>query len=113
MIECLDFFVFGVFQVIFYVRVLMGEIIMCVIIGGGLVGMVLGLLLVWVGVQVILLEKYGDFLCDFCGDMVYLMMMWLFDEFGLWECFVVLFYSEVCMVILYLNGCVVIYIDFE
>ena len=43
----------------------------CCIAGGGPAGMMLGLLLARAGVDVIVLEKHGDFLRDFRGDTVH------------------------------------------
>ncbi|CAN5743370.1 FAD-dependent oxidoreductase [soil metagenome] len=43
----------------------------CCIVGGGPAGMMLGLLLARAGVDVVVLEKHGDFLRDFRGDTVH------------------------------------------
>lgn len=45
-----------------------------VIVGGGFVGFMLGFLLVCCGFDVMVIEKYVDFLWDFCGDMIYFLM---------------------------------------
>lgn len=45
--------------------------IRCCIAGGGPAGMMLGLLLARAGVDVLVLEKHGDFLRDFRGDTVH------------------------------------------
>ncbi len=43
----------------------------CVVVGGGPAGMMLGYLLARAGVEVLVLEKHGDFLRDFRGDTVH------------------------------------------
>ncbi|EFV13846.1 FAD-dependent oxidoreductase [Segniliparus rugosus] len=59
----------------------------CAIVGGGPAGMVLGLLLARAGVDVVVLEKHGDFLRDFRGDTVHASTLTLLDELGLGERF--------------------------
>ena len=90
----------------------MTETTTCAIIGGGPAGMVLGLLLARAGVDVVLLEKHGDFLRDFRGDTVHPTTMRLLDELGLWEQFAALPYSEVRNGTFETNGHSVTYIDF-
>ncbi len=41
------------------------------VVGGGPAGMMLGLLMARAGVNVVVLEKHGDFLRDFRGDTVH------------------------------------------
>jgi 2-polyprenyl-6-methoxyphenol hydroxylase-like FAD-dependent oxidoreductase len=55
----------------------------CCIAGGGPAGMMLGLLLARQGVDVMVLEKHGDFLRDFRGDTVHPSTLRLLDELGL------------------------------
>ena len=43
----------------------------CVVAGGGPGGMMLGYLLARAGVDVVVLEKHGDFLRDFRGDTIH------------------------------------------
>ena len=43
----------------------------CCIAGGGPAGMMLGFLLARAGVNVVVLEKHGDFLRDFRGDTIH------------------------------------------
>jgi 2-polyprenyl-6-methoxyphenol hydroxylase-like FAD-dependent oxidoreductase len=62
----------------------------CLIIGGGPAGMMLGLLLARGGVEVMVLEKHGDFLRDFRGDTVHASTVRLMDELGLGP------HSEIC-----------------
>src|SRR5919202_248533 len=54
----------------------------CVISGGGPAGMMLGLLLARQGVNVLVLEKHGDFLRDFRGDTIHPSTMEIMDELG-------------------------------
>src|SRR4030095_7821001 len=57
----------------------------CCIAGCGPAGAVLGLLLARSGVDVLVLEKHGDFLRDFRGDTLHPSTLRLFDELGLAE----------------------------
>ncbi|SHG06117.1 FAD-dependent oxidoreductase [Streptoalloteichus hindustanus] len=57
------------------------------VVGGGPAGMVLGLLLARGGIDVVVLEKHGDFLRDFRGDTVHSSTLTLLDELGLGEAF--------------------------
>jgi 2-polyprenyl-6-methoxyphenol hydroxylase-like FAD-dependent oxidoreductase len=57
----------------------------CCIVGGGPAGAMLGLLLARKGVDVVVLEKHGDFLRDFRGDTLHPSTMEIMDELGLAE----------------------------
>jgi 2-polyprenyl-6-methoxyphenol hydroxylase-like FAD-dependent oxidoreductase len=57
----------------------------CVIAGCGPAGAMLGLLLARQGVEVLVLEKHGDFLRDFRGDTIHPSTMEIMDELGLAE----------------------------
>lgn len=59
----------------------------CCIAGGGPAGMMLGLLLARAGVDVLVLEKHGDFLRDFRGDTVHPSTLELMHELGLLQAF--------------------------
>ena len=59
----------------------------CVIGGCGPAGAVLGLLLARAGIEVVVLEKHGDFLRDFRGDTIHASTLTLLDELGLGEDF--------------------------
>ncbi len=59
----------------------------CCIAGGGPAGMMLGFLLARAGVDVVVLEKHGDFLRDFRGDTVHPSTLELMYELGLLEAF--------------------------
>ena len=55
--------------------------------GCGPAGAVLGLLLARAGIEVVVLEKHGDFLRDFRGDTIHASTLALLDELGLGEDF--------------------------
>ena len=55
----------------------------CCIAGGGPAGLMLGLLLARAGVDVVVLEKHGDFLRDFRGDTVHPSTLDVLDDLGL------------------------------
>src|ERR1700733_9076404 len=67
----------------------------CLIAGGGPAGMMAGFLLARAGVEVIVLEKHGDFLRDFRGDTVHPSTMQVLHELGLLEAFLARPHSEV------------------
>jgi 2-polyprenyl-6-methoxyphenol hydroxylase-like FAD-dependent oxidoreductase len=62
----------------------------CCIVGGGPAGAMLGLLLARSGLDVVVLEKHGDFLRDFRGDTIHPSTLEILDELGLAEDFLVL-----------------------
>ncbi len=55
----------------------------CCVVGGGPAGMMLGYLLARAGVDVLVLEKHGDFLRDFRGDTIHPSTLELMHELGL------------------------------
>jgi 2-polyprenyl-6-methoxyphenol hydroxylase-like FAD-dependent oxidoreductase len=55
----------------------------CCIVGGGPAGTMLGFLLARSGVNVVVLEKHGDFLRDFRGDTVHPSTLTVMHELGL------------------------------
>jgi 2-polyprenyl-6-methoxyphenol hydroxylase-like FAD-dependent oxidoreductase len=59
----------------------------CCIAGGGPAGMMLGYLLARAGVDVLVLEKHGDFLRDFRGDTIHPSTLEVMHEFGLLDDF--------------------------
>jgi 2-polyprenyl-6-methoxyphenol hydroxylase-like FAD-dependent oxidoreductase len=67
----------------------------CCIAGGGPAGMMLGLLLARAGIDVVVLEKHGDFLRDFRGDTVHPSTLQVMHELGLLDAFLALAHSEV------------------
>src|SRR5438093_9773840 len=70
----------------------------CVVAGGGPAGMMLGFLLARAGVDVLVLEKHGDFLRDFRGDTIHPSTLELLDELGLAGEFLKLPHSKVSSV---------------
>ncbi|MEJ0016033.1 MAG: FAD-dependent oxidoreductase [Acetobacteraceae bacterium] len=67
----------------------------CCIAGGGPAGMMLGLLLARAGIDVVVLEKHGDFLRDFRGDTVHPSTMEVMHELGLLDAFLTRPHSKV------------------
>src|SRR5881397_3143243 len=67
----------------------------CCVVGGGPAGMVLGLLLARAGVDVVVLEKHGDFLRDFRGDTIHPSTLQVMHELGLLEAFLALPHTQV------------------
>src|SRR6476619_6405857 len=67
----------------------------CAIAGGGPTGMMLGFLLARAGIDVVVLEKHGDFLRDFRGDTIHPSTLEILDQVGLAERFLKLPHSEV------------------
>jgi 2-polyprenyl-6-methoxyphenol hydroxylase-like FAD-dependent oxidoreductase len=67
----------------------------CCIAGSGPAGMMLGLLLARAGIDVVVLEKHGDFLRDFRGDTVHPSTLQVMHELGLLDAFLALPHSEV------------------
>jgi 2-polyprenyl-6-methoxyphenol hydroxylase-like FAD-dependent oxidoreductase len=59
----------------------------CCVAGGGPAGMMLGWLLARAGVEVVVLEKHGDFLRDFRGDTIHPSTLQVIHELGLLDDF--------------------------
>ncbi|HET6330955.1 MAG TPA: FAD-dependent oxidoreductase [Holophagaceae bacterium] len=59
----------------------------CCIVGGGPAGLMLGVLLARAGVEVVVLEKHGDFLRDFRGDTVHPSTLEIVEAMGLLPAF--------------------------
>lgn len=72
-----------------------GDTVPCCIAGCGPAGAMLGLLLARAGLNVLVLEKHGDFLRDFRGDTIHPSTLEILDELGLAERFLQLPHSEV------------------
>src|SRR5258708_25529822 len=67
----------------------------CCIAGGGPAGMMLGFLLARMGLDVVVLEKHGDFLRDFRGDTIHPSTLEIIAELGLLDKFLKLPHQEV------------------
>ena len=70
----------------------------CCIAGGGPAGIMLGYLLARAGIEVLVLEKHGDFLRDFRGDTVHPSTLEIMYELGLLEEFLKRPHQEVSQV---------------
>ena len=70
----------------------------CCIAGGGPAGMMLGLLLARMGVDVVVLEKHPDFLRDFRGDTVHPSTLEVMHELGLLDEFLARPHNEAMQV---------------
>ncbi|HEX4004050.1 MAG TPA: FAD-dependent oxidoreductase [Candidatus Acidoferrales bacterium] len=75
----------------------------CCIAGGGPAGMMLGFLLARAGVDVVVLEKYKDFLRDFRGDTVHPSTLEVLYELGLLEDFLRRPHQEVRNLVAYVG----------
>jgi 2-polyprenyl-6-methoxyphenol hydroxylase-like FAD-dependent oxidoreductase len=71
----------------------------CCVVGGGPAGMMLGFLLARAGVAVTVLEKHGDFLRDFRGDVVHPSTLELMHELGLLDDFLKLPHQEIARLV--------------
>ncbi|MGA1838882.1 FAD-dependent oxidoreductase [Herbiconiux sp. 11R-BC] len=82
------------------------------IVGGGPAGVMLGYLLARAGVDVVVLEKHGDFLRDFRGDTIHPSTLTLLGQLGLREEFLALPHSEVRTLDFVVNGTRIHAVDF-
>ena len=85
----------------------------CCIVGGGPAGMMLGFLLARAGVEVVVLEKHGDFLRDFRGDTIHPSTLELLHELGLLDDFLKLPHQELHSVQITADGKTVPVADFS
>lgn len=67
----------------------------CCVAGGGPAGLMVGYLLARAGVDVVVLEKHGDFLRDFRGDTVHPSTLEIMGELGLLDRFLTLPHQKV------------------
>src|ERR1700730_11796092 len=85
----------------------------CVIVGGGPAGMMAGYLFARAGVEVVVLEKHGDFFRDFRGDTIHPSTLELMHELGLLEQFLNLQHQELREIGGIFNGHPVAMADFS
>jgi len=85
----------------------------CVVVGGGPAGMLTGYLLARAGVDVVVLEKHGDFNRDFRGDTIHPSTLELMHELGLLDEFLKLPHQEVPQLKGIFNGHLVPMTDFS
>jgi len=83
------------------------------VVGGGPAGIMLGYLLARAGIDVVVLEKHGDFLRDFRGDTIHPSTLSLLGQLGLREEFLRLPHSEVRTLDAVVNGTRIHAIDFS
>ena len=76
----------------------------CCIVGGGPAGMMLGFLLARAGVNVVVLEKHGDFFRDFRGDTIHPSTLQLMHELGLLDEFLKVPHQEIAQLNAVFNG---------
>jgi 2-polyprenyl-6-methoxyphenol hydroxylase-like FAD-dependent oxidoreductase len=84
----------------------------CCIAGGGPAGVMLGYLLARAGVDVVVLEKWRDFLRDFRGDTIHPSTMEALHELGLLEAFLRLPHNETRQMVGHIGGEAVTLADF-
>jgi 2-polyprenyl-6-methoxyphenol hydroxylase-like FAD-dependent oxidoreductase len=76
----------------------------CCIVGGGPAGVMLGYMLARAGVDVVVLEKWRDFLRDFRGDTIHPSTMEALHELGLLEAFLRLPHNETRQMVGHVGG---------
>src|SRR5215467_1374611 len=85
----------------------------CCIVGGGPAGVMLGLLLARLGVDVLILEKHKDFFRDFRGDTIHPSTLELMRELGLLDDFLRQPHQEVREIRAYFGSTVIHIADFS
>ena len=85
----------------------------CCIAGGGPAGMVLGFLLARAGVDVVVLEKHGDFLRDFRGDTIHPSTLQVMHELGILDEFLKRPHQEAKRLVGVIGGVEVMIADFS
>ena len=84
----------------------------CCIVGGGPCGLMLGFLLARAGVDVVVLEKHGDFLRDFRGDTIHPSTLDVMGELGLLDEFLKLPHQKAPSISAYFGGHEYAFADF-
>jgi 2-polyprenyl-6-methoxyphenol hydroxylase-like FAD-dependent oxidoreductase len=85
----------------------------CVIAGAGPGGLMLGLLLARAGVDVVVVEKHGDFLRDFRGDTIHPSTLEVMHELGLIEEFLKLPHTRAAKLTAEMGGRTITMADFS
>jgi 2-polyprenyl-6-methoxyphenol hydroxylase-like FAD-dependent oxidoreductase len=86
--------------------------VQCCVVGGGPAGMVAGLLLARQGIDVLVLEKHGDFLRDFRGDTIHPSTLELIHELGWLDEFLRLPHTKMKRVTVEVGGNAITFADF-
>ena len=84
----------------------------CCIVGGGPCGLMLGFMLARAGVDVVVLEKHGDFLRDFRGDTIHPSTLDVMGELGLLDEFLKLPHQKAPNISAYFAGRSYAFADF-
>jgi 2-polyprenyl-6-methoxyphenol hydroxylase-like FAD-dependent oxidoreductase len=84
----------------------------CCIVGGGPCGLMLGFLLARAGVDVVVLEKHGDFLRDFRGDTIHPSTLDVMGELSLLDEFLKLPHQKARSISAYFGGRAYAFADF-
>ncbi|MDR6625745.1 FAD-dependent oxidoreductase [Caulobacter segnis] len=87
--------------------------VQCCIVGGGPAGVMVGHLLARAGVEVLVVEKHGDFLRDFRGDTVHPSTLQAMADLGLLDDFLKLPHTEVSALSAEVGGAIVPLADFR
>ena len=85
----------------------------CVVVGGGPAGMMAGLLLAKLGVEVVVVEKHGDFFRDFRGDTVHPSTLEVMAELGYLDDLLKVPHAKLRQGAATLNGTSIVVADFS
>jgi 2-polyprenyl-6-methoxyphenol hydroxylase-like FAD-dependent oxidoreductase len=85
----------------------------CCIVGAGPCGLMLGFLLARAGVDVVILEKHGDFLRDFRGDSIHPSTLQVMEELGLLDQFLELPHAKAHVISEQFGSRKIAYLDFR
>jgi 2-polyprenyl-6-methoxyphenol hydroxylase-like FAD-dependent oxidoreductase len=85
----------------------------CCIVGAGPCGLMLGFLLARAGIDVVILEKHGDFLRDFRGDSIHPSTLQVMEELGLLDEFLKLPHAKAHVISEQFGSRRIAYLDFR